>query len=71
MENTEEKVLNFLKLEWQGVVSIMDNTKLPYYVVISILRDLEKQGLAETNIVGNVAKWRKNKLEVNNELRKM
>ena len=28
----------------------MDNTKLPYYVVISILRDLEKQGFSKEEI---------------------
>ena len=56
---SEEKVLNALTIEFEGITKIMSKTELPYYVCISILRDLERENIAESTKIGSVIKWRK------------
>ena len=55
----EERVIEVLPLHFVGITYLMEKTSMPYYVILSILTDLERQGVAEKSQIGMVNKWRR------------
>ena len=63
MNDEEQRVFEALTDEFMGITWIMKATKIPYYICISVLRDLERQGVAESKQIGMTIKWRKSSVE--------
>ena len=68
MNDEEQKVFDALTDEFRGISLIMGKAKIPYYICLQILRDLERQGAAESKQIGMVIKWRKALGIASNEL---
>jgi len=60
MNDEEQKVFDILPSEKSvGITFVMKALNIHYYFALSILHDLQRQGLVEEKQVGNVIKYRK------------